>query len=598
MRAPASLSLTDDIIKGIKTRSTSGGRVAATKSGAVTTNQAQIASSQDKSFSAQLNAAQLPRNKGKPGDPNNNTTMSAGNSAQPENADDRIDGTVANITAQSANSSPGDNISTANPPISSGGKEESKKTSAADSLSSSMPFADALAMTGLFFGASLQTPLSATPTALSVASATVLSGALLTSQSLPQPALSPVTGQVSSQIQGATVVAERTAPTPLTAFLAGAGSPVSTSSTAGTAQRPASVQGSTMPTDQTAALLAPNGASITNISLIRNETVSGKQASQTDWISLHDESAQGAAMPASSAVSAATMVMPAAPVQTSAATQSVLANTGTSPFREADQPAISAPLTSTSQAAIPVTEAIVPNSADNAATGDDTPSPDDKQSETRSEGKTTVAEVANAIHGLSEFQSLVTTQASSSGGETHHAFAEGNTTASPALGRPEGLSAVDTQNTNLPNTLSMTVQTEDNTPVHLIFEGEGGLATRVILQSDDDLTTQHLAGSRKDLISALNTAGVDTSAMRLDIVTAATNTGDSRQGNQQQDSAGRPDLAGNFMGSNPQQNQQGSSSNARFWPQEPATETVEQRTAISHSQAETLTPAGGVNITA
>ncbi|NVN42482.1 hypothetical protein HW537_01045 [Asaia siamensis] len=271
--------------------------------------------------------------------------------------------------------------------------------------------------------------------------------------------------------------------------------------------------------------------------------------------------------------------------------------TGASLSAEADRPSISASPIPTPQAAIPVARAVTANSTGNAATGDDTSSPGDERSEAKNQDKTTITAVANAIHGLSEFQFHLTTRASSSSAEIHHALSEGNATPSPAFGRPESPSA-DAQNATLPNTLSMTVQTEDNTPVRLIFEGEGGLATRVILQSDDDLTTQHLAGNRKELLAALSTAGVDTSAMRLDIVTAPANTSDSHQDSLQQNNAGRSDLAGNFMGSNPQQNQQGSSSNARFWPQEPATETIEQRTAISHSQAETLAPAGGVNITA
>ncbi|NVN05696.1 hypothetical protein HW509_08800 [Asaia spathodeae] len=282
----------------------------------------------------------------------------------------------------------------------------------------------------------------------------------------------------------------------------------------------------------------------------------------------------------------------------SALIQNVPGNTGTSPSREADQPANSAPLTPTPQATSPANGAVVLNSTGDAAAEDGSSSPDEKQPETKSQEKTTVTELASAIHGLSEFQSLVAAKPSSIGVEAHHVLAQENTANLQAPSQTADLSAVGTQSTDIPSTLSMTVQTEDNTPVHLIFEGEGGLATRVILQSDDDLTTQHLAGNRKELLAALNSAGVDTSAMRLDIVTPATNAGDSHQGSPQQDNTGRADLSGGFMGSNPQQNQQGNSANSRLSPQAPASQINEPSPAISHPSKEAQSPAGRINITA
>ncbi|MFC0509493.1 hypothetical protein [Asaia spathodeae] len=535
-----------------------------------------------------------------------NATAPAADTAQSDNSGDGEDSINTDNSGQTAAPSSGDAISAIKAPISSGGCDNTDSTGESVSLSTVTPLAETLAMTSLLFGASLQTQSSSVSAIAPGSSSTVASGASLSNTTTPQPVLAVVSGSEAAQTQCTSVSGFFATPLPsppLSAWSGSAASSAPAPEKLPSTQQPASAQVSAISKPPITGLMAPHGATITGVSLTKGAQVSTDPVYQIDWSSLHDEGVQIAPVSTFYEAANAPMATPVPPTPMSTAMQSALiqnvaGHTGANPSREADQPANSAPLTPTPQATSPVNGAVVLNSTGDAATEDGSSSPDEKQPETKSQEKTTVTELASAIHGLSEFQSLVAAKPSSVGAEAHHILAQGNTASLQAPSQTADLSAVGTRSTDIPSTLSMTVQTEDNAPVHLIFEGEGGLATRVILQSDDDLTTQHLAGSRKELLAALNSAGVDTSAMRLDIVTPATNTGDSRQGSPQQDNTGRADLSGGFMGSNPQQNQQGNSANSRLWPQTSASEINEPSPAISHPLKEAQTPAGRINITA
>ncbi|MBO1324753.1 hypothetical protein K2X14_06280 [Acetobacter sp. TBRC 12305] len=69
--------------------------------------------------------------------------------------------------------------------------------------------------------------------------------------------------------------------------------------------------------------------------------------------------------------------------------------------------------------------------------------------------------------------------------------------------------------------LSMTVMTDDSTPVHVRLEGTDGVTTGVVLQSEDSVTARHLANTRHELVAALGAAGVDVGNVKIDIVTAS-----------------------------------------------------------------------------
>ncbi|WP_438383724.1 hypothetical protein ABHV46_06185 [Asaia sp. BMEF1] len=221
-------------------------------------------------------------------------------------------------------------------------------------------------------------------------------------------------------------------------------------------------------------------------------------------------------------------------------------------------------------------------------------SAEDEKSGRKLAEKADASSLATSISGQSGFHTLVTNQNT-----------KNTTTASDESGA--GNQAHVSQDTSeaqiatvsgISNTLSMTVQTEDNTPVRLVFEGEGGLATRITLQSDDTSTAQHLASNKKDLLTALSAAGIDTSAMKLDIVTTSTNTGDSHKESQPGNSSTGSDFSGTFMGGNSQQNQPGSDTGARPWALDRSSNNSEISALRHRSPSEAITPAGRLNITA
>ncbi|WP_342627653.1 hypothetical protein AAC691_16210 [Nguyenibacter vanlangensis] len=97
------------------------------------------------------------------------------------------------------------------------------------------------------------------------------------------------------------------------------------------------------------------------------------------------------------------------------------------------------------------------------------------------------------------------------------------------------------------SSLSLTVLTGDSSPVHVRVDGADGIATGVVLQSDDDITARHLADNRHDLVAALDAAGIDVHNLKIDVVAA----GHDGAGNQGRDSGGESMFGGNFSGSMP-----------------------------------------------
>ncbi|NVN10203.1 hypothetical protein HUK84_03410 [Nguyenibacter vanlangensis] len=97
------------------------------------------------------------------------------------------------------------------------------------------------------------------------------------------------------------------------------------------------------------------------------------------------------------------------------------------------------------------------------------------------------------------------------------------------------------------SSLSLTVLTGDSSPVHVRVDGADGIATGVVLQSDDDITARHLADNRHELVAALDAAGIDVHNLKIDVVAA----GHDGAGNQGRDSGGESMFGGNFSGSMP-----------------------------------------------
>ncbi|MFW7269486.1 hypothetical protein ACMAUO_16165 [Gluconacetobacter sp. Hr-1-5] len=97
--------------------------------------------------------------------------------------------------------------------------------------------------------------------------------------------------------------------------------------------------------------------------------------------------------------------------------------------------------------------------------------------------------------------------------------------------------------------LSMTIMTDDSTPVHVRFEGTDGLTTGVFLQSEDVGTARHLADNKHELVAALSAAGVDVSNLKIDVVTASSNNGDNFQNQSQNQNADGTAYNGGFSGS-------------------------------------------------
>ena len=109
-------------------------------------------------------------------------------------------------------------------------------------------------------------------------------------------------------------------------------------------------------------------------------------------------------------------------------------------------------------------------------------------------------------------------------------------------------SPVTVQSDNGSTSLSMTIMTDDSTPVHVRLEGTDGLTTGVFLQSEDVGTARHMADNRHELVAALSAAGVDVSNLKIDVVTASSNNGDNFQNQNQNQNADSTAYNGGFSG--------------------------------------------------
>ncbi|MBB2177853.1 hypothetical protein [Gluconacetobacter tumulicola] len=153
--------------------------------------------------------------------------------------------------------------------------------------------------------------------------------------------------------------------------------------------------------------------------------------------------------------------------------------------------------------------------------------------------------------------------------------------------------------------LSMTILTDDSTPVHVRLEGTDGLTTGVVLQSEDLGTARHLADNKHELVAALTAAGVDVSNLKIDVVAASSSNHDFQNQGQNQNADGtayNSNFSGNMSGSSSGQNGQqtygGSTWRADGVISAPATGDAETQDG-SHSRRSSGPYAGsGINITA
>ncbi|MBB2156069.1 hypothetical protein HLH33_07060 [Gluconacetobacter diazotrophicus] len=136
-------------------------------------------------------------------------------------------------------------------------------------------------------------------------------------------------------------------------------------------------------------------------------------------------------------------------------------------------------------------------------------------------------------------------QSAEGGDRTDGGHAAGNRTAGDAEGGAQSLFTSSLARPSDGSTsLSMTVLTDDSTPVHVRVEGTNGVTTGVVLQSEDAATARHLASSKHELVAALDAAGVDGNKVRIDVVPPSHGTG----GQQDQGSGGGSANSGNFSG--------------------------------------------------
>ncbi len=152
--------------------------------------------------------------------------------------------------------------------------------------------------------------------------------------------------------------------------------------------------------------------------------------------------------------------------------------------------------------------------------GEETSSKGDNPPEDHSEAKAAtpllVAQLADAIGGLhNDFGSMVLNGQREDGQQKISSPMERATSDSTTNqgDQPQTASSSTT-------ILTMTLQTTDTSPIQLSLEGQNGIATRIILQSDDDSTAESLSKTRHDLIASLHSAGIDTTSIRIDIVSS------------------------------------------------------------------------------
>ncbi|MBB2203571.1 hypothetical protein [Gluconacetobacter takamatsuzukensis] len=152
--------------------------------------------------------------------------------------------------------------------------------------------------------------------------------------------------------------------------------------------------------------------------------------------------------------------------------------------------------------------------------------------------------------------------------------------------------------------LSMTLLTDDSTPIHVRVEGTDGTTTAVVLQSEDQATARHLADNKHELVAALNAAGIDTSHLKIDIGPLPTGTNSNMNDqNSNNSTAYGSDLSGNMFGSNPGQNGQASYGNSGWNNTGTNVSTQDGYAFETQNDPSSVKPAGsytgsGVNITA
>ncbi|WP_156938865.1 hypothetical protein [Asaia astilbis] len=612
----------------------------ALQGGSVKTNQATVGTSSSDSFSTQLQAANagtqrndtsssrqntIPSdsssdNSGSSVDANTdaNASLPSEQPTSPAPAPASADATLANVTssghATSGNASVDD--------------EDTNLTSAAASQATTTQFVDALTFASLFMGASLQSSaLPAQPaeaTTSGIMSASV--GASLVSATGSADAswgLSTLSSAVTSNLGDTTTSSPQASvgviQLPSQKAVLGAdwslpssAAPKVVVASAGSGATLSSLGAISGATPSAAFSVAPNGAQISNVTVKAGSTspdVSNKDSApviqsvstafildeKTDQAKppVSEELTQNSVAPSDQTMSLTSGAF-SAQVQTTPFAQTIGSQSTRLPVSGAESTATPLARTTTNQpvqAQAPVTLSSADMSHHQSMSGDDSSSSKDDEPSTENAAKSPVLQLAtNTSHPVT-FQSLVANTTSQT------QTPQQTTTFATAEAAKTSLSDQGASGADLSSSLSMTVQTEDNTPVRLIFEGEGGLATRIVLQSDDTKTAEHLANNKKDLLAALSSAGIDTNGMKLDVVAAAVNTGDSKRGDGQQDSSSRPDLSGNFMGNTPQQNQQGGS-NTRPWIQGTLSSETDTSIVPLREASTAVEAGGGVNITA
>lgn len=217
----------------------------------------------------------------------------------------------------------------------------------------------------------------------------------------------------------------------------------------------------------------------------------------------------------------------------------------------------------------------------------------DDRPETKSTTQPLVTQLATAIEGLhNEFKSSLTDRQD---------YGTKDTTLT-AIRQEKEDAVIPTGEQPQPSsysmtTLSMTIQTADMSPIHLNLEGQNGLATRIILQGGDDTTSHNLNSTKHDLMAALTSAGIDTSAIRIDVASpASASSGTQTHDHHSHDSINTMSQGQNFSGG-------GNSSNSRY--EQPAskfrtseTDTISDTYSVSQGSDQASFANGRVNITA
>ncbi|MBB2158652.1 flagellar hook-length control protein FliK [Gluconacetobacter sacchari] len=167
-------------------------------------------------------------------------------------------------------------------------------------------------------------------------------------------------------------------------------------------------------------------------------------------------------------------------------------------------------------------------------------------------------------------------------------------------------SPITTQSVDGSTSLSMTILTDDSTPVHVRLDGTDGQTTNVILQSEDQATARHLADNRHDLVAALGAAGVDVSNLKIDVVAASSGNSNDFQNQGQGQNADGTAFGGNFSGGmfgggpgqNGQQSYGGNLWNANTAFPGQGTGDIEAQKSVRSARSSDSQAGSGVNITA